>query len=108
VKNRTAYKIIREELIDAVKEEEAIEPFNLWGRGHEPRVKLDRQLAAILRGLNLPRVEISGYGANYYYPKRIFTTAQKRLNKRIEKSRFQLEFGNYGNSAFLSDKWFRI
>ena len=93
MKDKDAYKIIREELLEAVKKEEGIEPFDLWGRGHEPRVTLDRQLAAILKGLDLPRVEISGYGANNYYPKRIFTTAQKRLNKRIEESRFQLKLG---------------
>lgn len=104
MKDKEAYKIIREEILEAVKEEESIKPFNLFGRGHEFRVTLDRRLAAILRELNIPCVIISGYGANYYYPERVFKTAQNRLNQKIKESRFQLEFGVNDHSVYLSDE----
>ncbi len=42
---------------------------SLSGRGHVPRVTLNGQTAAALRGLDLPKLFISGYGANWHYPR---------------------------------------
>lgn len=77
MKDKEAFQIIRKAVLEAVKREKG--PFNIFGRGSEPRVTLDRQLAGVLRGLDIPRIYISGYGANYYYPTRVFKTTQKIL-----------------------------
>ena len=74
---------IREAVLKAVAVEEAIAPFNLSGRGHEPRLKLDRRLAAILRGVEIPAAYISGYGANSFYPTRVFVRAVDILTTRL-------------------------
>lgn len=75
-------KTVREALCRAVQLEVQRGEFKLSGRGHEDRVTLDVQLASVLRGTELPRVYISGFGANYYYPKRIFTTAQRVIGQK--------------------------
>ena len=61
---------------------ESVKPFNLSGRGHEPRVTLSSSLAAILRKEMIPCVVTSGFGASKHYPLRVFETAAKNLEKR--------------------------
>jgi hypothetical protein len=78
--------VIRELVLVAVARERQVSEFNLFGRGHEPRVKLDVQLAAVLRGFDLPRVTISGFGANNYYPARVFKRAITLLKRRLKWS----------------------
>jgi hypothetical protein len=56
----------------------------LSGRGHELRVTLNRHDAAILRGLEINRIYISGFGANYFYAKRLVDTAE-RMMEEIER-----------------------
>lgn len=75
---------IRRLVIQAADEEREARAFNLSGRGHEGRVSLDASLAAVLRGLDLPKVVISGYGANNYYPLRVFQRAMRLLGSRFE------------------------
>jgi hypothetical protein len=77
---------IRIAVLRAVAQERRKSPFALFGRGHELRVSLGVSLAAILRGLDIPRVYISGYGANYYYPRRVFTSAIRTLKKKLGRS----------------------
>ena len=74
---------IRLALLEAVSIETLKSPFRLFGRGHEPRVTLDRKLAAALRGVSIPCVNISGYGANNFYPYRVFITAVGLLNESL-------------------------
>jgi hypothetical protein len=76
---------IRKFVLQAAEEERRVDAFKLSGRGHEARVSLDASLAAVLRGLDLPRVVISGYGANYYYPRRVFQRAMRLLGSRLER-----------------------
>jgi hypothetical protein len=77
---------IRKVVLKAVRQERRKAVFTLFGRGHEPRVSLSVSIAAVLRGLDIPRVHISGYGANYYYPRRVFVTAAKMLRKKLRRS----------------------
>ena len=77
---------IRKAVLRAVAHEQRKAPFMLFGRGHEPRVTLCRSVAGILRGLDVPRVFISGYGANYYYPRRVFVTAMRSLKRKFDRS----------------------
>jgi hypothetical protein len=74
---------IRRALLEAARAEVARAPFTLSGRGHEPRVTLDRRLAGVVRSLDLPHVVISGYGANKHYPLRIFERAAAQVMKRV-------------------------
>jgi hypothetical protein len=74
---------IRIAVADAARDEARRQPFNLSGRSHERRVTLDRRLATILRGQDIPRVFISGYGANYHYPHRVFESAAQLLKERL-------------------------
>ena len=90
MKDREAFKIIRAAVLEAVKLERDKRDFNLFCRGHEARLTLDRQLAGILKGLDIPRAFISGYGANYHYPVRVFKTAQKLLNKKLKNNPFEI------------------
>src|SRR4029453_3294704 len=64
------------------------------GVAHESRVSLSVSVAAILRGLDIPRVYISGFGANYYYPSRVFAAAIRILKKKWGRSPIELE--SYG------------
>ena len=80
---KSIYAVIRAELAAAADRETRRRAFNLWGRGHEARVSLSRPVANMLRGSSLPRVTISGYGANNFYPLRVFTNAQKLLQERL-------------------------
>lgn len=81
--SRSENDAIRAAVLGASSLEEKKAPFQLFGRGHEPRVTLDRRLAAALRGVTIPSVNISGYGANNYYPRRVFITAVRILNKTM-------------------------
>ena len=76
---------IREAVLEAARIETEGEPFNLRGRGHEPRIALTVKLAAILRGLDLPHVHIAGYGANNHYPFRVFDRAARMLRSRLKR-----------------------
>lgn len=91
---KTLYELVRTWLQIAAIEEARIAPFNLSGRGHEPRVTLDRRLAAVLRETDLPFVCISGYGANYYYPRRVFERAQRQLLTAVNAT--PIAFGRDG------------
>lgn len=76
-------------------------PFNLWGRGHEERVVLSPRMAAIMRSLEIPRVHISGYGANYFYPKRVFLALEKRINRQF-KGEVVKVYGGYLQQGYVS------
>jgi hypothetical protein len=92
------YELIRTQVLVAVEAESRIASFNLSGRGHEPRVTLNRRLAAVLRGQNIPSVYISGFGANSHYPRRIFLRAEKSIKKIIPNSPLTI----YSGVAYLS------
>lgn len=77
---------IRVAVADAVRVEQKMQAFDLFGRGHEHRVTLDRGLSSILRGQDVPRVYIAGYGPNYHYPQRVFETAAHLLQERLGAS----------------------
>jgi|LauGreSBDMM110SN_4_FD.fasta_scaffold57363_2 hypothetical protein len=68
-----------EQIRGALQRAESIERklamFHLSGRGHEPRVVLDRQLAAVVRYITLERIELSGFGPKFRYPQRVFARA---------------------------------
>jgi hypothetical protein len=76
-------KAIRVAVAEAAKRELKKRPFNLFGRGHESRVTLDRRLATILRGQDIPRIYISGYGANYRYPRRVLEAAAELIEAQL-------------------------
>lgn len=62
-------------------------PFNLEGRGHEPRATLKSNIARILYGLEVPYASVScGYSKCHYYPLRLVKRAAKLLD--IEASEF--------------------
>ncbi len=70
---------IRQALLGAQQIDLGLSRFNLSGRGHEPRVTLNRSLAATVRNLGLVSVYISGFGANDRYPRRVFERAERML-----------------------------
>ena len=80
---------IRDELVRAVQSQRKKRSFNLFGRGHEARVTLDRRLAAVLRTCDIPRITISGFGANHHYPARVFAQAKQSLLDRLGWSPFE-------------------
>ena len=94
---KTENDAIRDEVAAAARIE-ALLPFNLSGRGHEARVTLDRSLAAILRAVALPKVYISGFGANYYYPRRVFTRAARALTRKLGSS--PIAFDNSSSQVY--------
>ena len=79
-------RAIRKAVLKAAAQERRKAPFMLFGRGHEARITLSVSVAAILRGLDIPRVFISGYGANYFYPRRVFATAMRSLKRKFGRS----------------------
>jgi hypothetical protein len=87
---RLLYETIRDEVTKAAKSELRKGAFHLHGRGHEPRVTLDRQMAGILRACKIPRVTISGFGANNFYPARIFLMAKGFLVNRLGWCPFEI------------------
>jgi len=82
-KSNPLYQLIRDAVLKAASEEAALKPFNLSGRGHEPRVTLDRKMASILKDVDLPRVHISGFGANNHYPYRVLKRAADTLSSEL-------------------------
>jgi len=93
------YELIRTQVLVAVTEESRIASFNLSGRGHEPRVTLNRRLAGVLRGQNIPSVHISGFGANSHYPLRVFLRAERRIRELLPNSPLAI----YSGVAYLSE-----
>jgi len=93
------YELVRTQLQIAVAAESRISSFNLSGRGHEPRVTLNRRLAGVLRGQNIPSVYISGFGANSHYPLRVFQRAEKSIKQLLPNSPFAI----YSGVAYLSE-----
>lgn len=81
--NRDIYELIRDALHNATKRQSHVKDFTLSGNGHEERVSLDKSMAGILRKCDIPRIFKSGYGANYFYPKRVFVDAQSDLLVRL-------------------------
>ena len=75
-------------------------PFSLKGRGSEARCTFDRRLAAYLRGVDIPHVVISGFGANKHYPRRLVNRAADILNRSL--GRDVLKF--YPGSAYIDDE----
>ena len=62
-------------------------PFNLKGRGYEPRTTLKSHISRILNGLKLPHVTVAqGYSNRYYYPLRLINRAAQLLG--IDASEF--------------------
>ncbi|SMC82987.1 hypothetical protein [Polynucleobacter kasalickyi] len=92
------YELIRTQVLIAVAEELRIDSFNLSGNGHEPRVTLNRRLAAVLKGQNIPSVYISGFGTNRHYPLRVFLRAEKSIKQLLPNSPFTI----YSGVAYLS------
>ena len=86
--------IIREVFVEAQELERP--PYNLTGRGHEDRVSLDRTLSAILRGTEITRLYIPGFGPKYWYPARVVKTAAKIINRRVGKAVIKF----YGTCAY--------
>ncbi len=84
------YPVIRDEVIKACEREAKKTSFNLAGRGHELRVTLDRTMAAVLKQCSVPRVTISGYGANNFYPARVFTSARGALIRKLGWAPFEI------------------
>src|SRR5689334_12120981 len=74
---------IRRAVRDAAERERRLRAFHLSGRRHEARVTLDVRLAAILRGVEIPHVRISGYGPKKFYPGRVLKRAARSLRKRF-------------------------
>ncbi|MCB1061796.1 MAG: hypothetical protein KDN20_02605 [Verrucomicrobiae bacterium] len=91
---------IRSAISSAIEEE--TEPFNLSGRGHEPRVTLCLRLAAIIRGVEIPCVYISGYGANCHYPERVFRRAAKTLKRKLGWE--PIQFLSWESKAYRADR----
>ncbi|MDO9597016.1 MAG: hypothetical protein Q7J47_04775 [Azoarcus sp.] len=75
------FQLIRDTLIASAGQEAQIQPFKLMGRGHEARVTLSRQLAQVLRSVDLPCSRLSGYGPSFCYPARVFEGAAARLKE---------------------------
>lgn len=92
---------IRTEIMHAAETEAIKAAYKLSGRGHEPRVTLDRALAQIVRGLDIPSVHISGYGPSSAYPKRIFSQAAKSFQAKFGWS--PIQFLDSRDQAYLAD-----
>lgn len=85
--------IVREAFQKAM--EECPGPFNLSGRGHEPRCTFDVKLSAILRPVDLPHVRISGFGAKKHYPMRLVDRAAFIVNERMGKEVIKKSLGAF-------------
>lgn len=79
---RRVNQAIRDALAEAARVE-GRDPFQLSGRGHEPRVSVCRRLAGVIRGMDLPSTYISGFGPNTYYPRRVFVRAMESLEQSL-------------------------
>jgi len=92
--------LIRYSVHKAAEKEATLSPFVLKGRGHEPRVSLCVRMAGILRGQDLPRIRIDGYGPNNFYPARIFARARKSLMQQLGWSPFEFYDGTVDPSVY--------
>lgn len=90
---------IRAVLKEAHSIEWKIAPFNLFGRGHEPRVVLDRTVAAIVRSAHLSRECIAGYGAKYRYSRRAFNRALHMLQQAGQDDAAEVLRRGFSNST---------
>ena len=88
-KSRALKILVRNALEKASTEEKP--PYDLYGRGHEPRVRLSVNAAANLRGIRLPRQRIGGFEMRYYYPARVFARAASDLKKILGWSPIKIE-----------------
>jgi len=86
---------IRNAVLKAVAQEQRKAAFNLFGRGHEPRVSLSVSVAALLRDVRIPCVHFSGWGPNYFYPRRVFVTAIKILRRKFRRPPIKLGYKVY-------------
>jgi hypothetical protein len=77
-------------LREAAREEIAIAPFKLSGRGHERRVTLSVDAARLLRGIDIPKVTLSGFGPKNHYPRRVFVRAIAALERELGWSPLRL------------------
>jgi len=75
-------------------------PFDLKGRGAEARCTFDRRLSAYLRGVDIPHVNISGYGANKHYPRRLVERAATILNESLGRKVIVC----YENTFYVDDE----
>lgn len=69
---------VRAALRAALEVEAKMAEFQLHGRGHEPRVSLDRRMARVARGLQLPVVTFVALRSDEY-PRRVFERAGRAL-----------------------------
>ncbi|MDM0010900.1 hypothetical protein QTH87_00485 [Variovorax sp. J22P168] len=82
--------ITREAVVKAGEREVRKQEFMLSGRGHKPRVTFNRNMAALLKQCNLPRVTIFGYCAKNFYPPRVFTSARTVLLRKLGWAPFEI------------------
>ncbi len=99
--SRKINQAIREALLEAANVEQAKSLFVLNGRGHEPRLTVDRRLAGVLRNVSIPHTWIAGYGANTHYPTRVFELAVQILRKRLGYS--PIAISTDSRSAYRTD-----
>ena len=81
---------VREVVLAAEVLECKRKPFHIKGRGHEPRVRLSRELATALRGAGLHRYTTTGYGGQSHYPARVFVRAAKMLESEFGRPMIKL------------------
>ena len=98
-KEKDTNEEIRAAISKAIQKETG--PFNLSGRGHEPRVTLCIRLAAILKNVEIPSVYISGFGANYHYPERVFRRAAQSLKRKLGWE--PIQFLSWESKAYRAD-----
>ena len=73
---------IRQAVLRAAAQEQRKCEFKLFGRGHESRVTLSVSLAPILRGLDIPRVYVSGTAQTIS----ILPVSLRRLSESLKRS----------------------
>jgi hypothetical protein len=83
-------KIMLDMLAQAARDESALAPFKLSGRGHERRVTLSVDAARLLRGIDIPKVTLSGFGPKRHYPRRVFVRAIAALERELGWSPLRL------------------
>ncbi|MBZ2178822.1 MAG: hypothetical protein K7J47_14050 [Acidobacteria bacterium] len=77
------YQLIRLHVNIAVAQRASLRPSNLKGRGHDPRVTLDTRMAGILRGEDIPNIDIPGLSGGRYFPREVFAAAHESLKNAI-------------------------
>ena len=58
-------------------------PFKLKGRGFEPRVTFNPKLEGVLRDVDLPSVNLDGFGSKFKYPRRVAVRASRMLKRKF-------------------------